>query len=120
VEIFISPIPEGGGAYAWMPKRTAIDETLVGVGAWVAGEAPENTCRRVCLALSSVAPVPLRAYKAESFLHGKPLNSENFRLAGEIAAEESSPRSRADYRRALVSILTETALERAVRRGRAC
>ena len=118
VEIFISPIPEGSGAYAWMPKRTTIDETLVGVGAWVAREAHKNTCQRVCLVLSSVAPVPLRAYKAESFLHGKPLNTENFRLAGEIAAEESSPRSRADYRRALVSILTETALERAAGRAR--
>jgi CO/xanthine dehydrogenase FAD-binding subunit len=116
VEIFISPIPEGSGAYAWMPKRTTIDETLVGVGAWVVRNSNQNTCHRVRLALSSVAPVPLRAYKAESFLEGKSLNLENFRLAGEIAAEESSPRSRADYRRALVSILTETALERAVRR----
>jgi carbon-monoxide dehydrogenase medium subunit len=117
VEIFLSPIPEGSGAYAWMPKRTAIDETLVGVGAWVVREAQENVCQGVRLALSSVAPVPLRAHKAESFLHGKSLNAENFRIAGEIAAEESSPRSRADYRRTLVSILTETALERAVRRG---
>lgn len=118
VEIFISPIPEGSGAYAWMPKRTTIDETLVGVGAWVVSQATQNTCAGVRLALSSVAPVPLRAYKAETFLQGKALNSENFRLAGEIAAEESSPRSRADYRRALVSILTETALERAAGRAR--
>lgn len=117
VEIFISPLPEGSGAYAWMPKRTTIDETLVGVGAWVVRDPNQNTCHQVRLALSSVAPVPLRAYKAESFLKGKSLSAENFRLAGEIAAEESSPRSRADYRRALVSILTETALEKAVRRA---
>ena len=117
VEILISPIPQGSGAYAWMPKRTTIDETLVGVGAWVIRDAAQNTCAGVRLALSSVAPVPLRAYKAESFLQGKSLNPENFSLAGKIAAEESSPRSRADYRRALVSILTETALERAVRRA---
>jgi aerobic carbon-monoxide dehydrogenase medium subunit len=117
VEILISPIPQGSGAYVWMPKRTTIDETLVGVGAWVIRDAAQNTCAGVRLALSSVAPIPLRAYKAESFLQGKSLNPENFRLAGEIAAEESSPRSRADYRRALVSILTETALERCVRRA---
>ena len=116
VEIFIAPVPEGSGAYAWEPKRTAIDETLVGVGAWVLSAADKKTCLRACLALSSVAPVPFQAYRAESFLRGKALNPENFRMAGEIAAEESSPRSRADYRRALVSILTEKALERAWRR----
>ena len=116
VEIFIAPVPEGSGAYAWEPKRTAIDETLVGVGAWVLSDADKKTCLRACLALSSVAPVPFQAYRAESFLRGQALNPENFRMAGEIAAEESSPRSRADYRRALVSILTEKALERAWRR----
>ena len=117
VEIFIAPIPEGSGAYAWMPKRTAVDETLAGVAAWVMSDADKKTCGRARLALSSVAPVPLRAYRAESFLRGKALNPENFRLAGEIAAEESSPRSRAEYRRAVVSILTETALETAWRRA---
>ena len=116
VEIFIAPVPEGSGAYAWEPKRTAVDETLVGVGAWVLSDADKKTCVRACLALSSVAPVPLRASRTESFLRGRVLNPENFRLAGEIAAEESSPRSRADYRRALVSILTEKALERAWRK----
>ncbi len=117
VEIFIDPVPEGSGAYAWEPKRTAVDETLVGVGAWVQSDPDKKTCLRACLALSSVGPVPLRAYRAESFLQGNALNPENFRLAGEIAAEESSPRSRADYRRGLVSVLTEKALQKAWARG---
>jgi len=118
VEISIDPIPEGSGAYTWMPKRTTVDETLVGVGAWLICDG-DRKCKSARLALSSVAPVPIRAYEAESFLQGKNLNSENFRAAGEIAAEESSPRSRADYRRALVSILAETALEKAAGRARA-
>jgi carbon-monoxide dehydrogenase medium subunit len=120
VEIAVSPIPEGGGAYVWMPKRTTVDETLVGVGAWICCDRDEKTCLRARLALSSVAPIPLRAYQAESFLCGKPLNGETFRVAGGIAVEEASPRSRADYRRAIVSFLTETALERAWKRAREC
>jgi carbon-monoxide dehydrogenase medium subunit len=116
-EILLPPLPEGGGAYAWMPKRTAVDETLVGVGAWLACDPEKGICRSASLALGSVAPTPLRARKAEFFLRGKELSLENFRRAGEIAAEETSPRSRADYRRAVVSFLTEEALERAWRRA---
>ena len=116
-EILLSPIPEGSGAYAWMPKRTAVDETLVGVGAWLTLDPERRICLSASLALSSVAPAPFRARNAEFFLLGKELNSENFRRAGEIAAEEASPRSRADYRRAIVSFLAEEALERAWRRA---
>jgi len=117
VEISIAPIPEGSGAYAWMPKRTAVDETLVGVGAWLTLDPERRACLSASLALSSVAPVPFRARDAEGFLRGKELSRENFRRAGEIAAEEASPRSRADYRRAVVSFLAEEALERAWRRA---
>jgi len=116
-EVLISPIPEGSGAYVWMPKRTAVDETLVGVGAWLLSDPRNKTCRRASLALSSVAPVPLRCRETESFLKGKSLNQETFRRAGEIAAAEASPRSRADYRRALIALLTEQALEQAWRRA---
>ncbi len=116
-EIFIDPVPEGSGAYAWEPKRTAVDETRVGVGAWVLADAEKRTCLQARLAFSSVAPVPLRSHRAEFFLLGKALTPVNFRLAGEIAAEETAPRSRADYRRALVSILTEQALKRAWAKG---
>jgi CO/xanthine dehydrogenase FAD-binding subunit len=117
VGILVSPIPEGSGAYVWMPKRTAVDETLVGVGAWLTSDLEKRTCLDTSLALTSVAPVPFRARNAEIFLRGKELNLENFRRAGEIAAEEASPRSRGDYRRAIVSVLTEEALDRAWRRA---
>jgi carbon-monoxide dehydrogenase medium subunit len=117
VQILVSPIPEGSGAYSWMPKRTAVDETLVGVGAWLTSDPEKRICLNASLALTSVAPVPFKARNAETFLRGKELNMENFRRAGEIAAEEASPRSRGDYRRAIVSVLTEEALERAWRRA---
>ncbi len=112
-EIFITPVPEGSGAYVWVPKRTAVDETLVGVGAWLLCESQRRTCLRASLALSSVAPIAMRCLRTESFLQGASLGSETFRQAGEMAAQEASPRSRTDYRRTLVSLLTEEALEKA-------
>ncbi len=118
VEIFIAPVPEGYGAYVWMPKRTALDETLVGVGAWLLCDPQRRTCLRASLALSSVAPVPIRCLRTESFLQGAPLGPATFRQAGEMAAEEASPRSRTDYRRTLVSLLTEEALEKAWNRSK--
>jgi carbon-monoxide dehydrogenase medium subunit len=117
VEIFISPLPPGGGAYSWIPKRTAVDETLVGISAWLTCDSEKKTCLKASLALTAVGPVPFKARNAETFLQGKKFNLENFQIAGEIAAKEASPRSRADYRRRVISILTEEALQRAWRRA---
>jgi carbon-monoxide dehydrogenase medium subunit len=119
-EIFVHPIPEGNGVYLWMPKRTAVDETLVGVSAWLTCDPEKKICQRVSLAFNSVSPFPIRAKKAEAFLQGKELNPDLFpdlfRDTGEIASHEVSPRSRADYRRRIVSVLTEKALDKAWRR----
>jgi len=116
VEIFVSPFPKGSGAYAWTPKRTSVDETLVGVGVWLIPDPTKKKCLRASIALGSVGPWAFKASKAEAFLQGKALNRDSFRKAGEIAAEEASPRSRADYRRTMVSILTEEALAQALAR----
>jgi CO/xanthine dehydrogenase FAD-binding subunit len=115
-EIFVHPIPEGNGVYLWMPKRTAVDETLAGISAWLTCDSEKKTCQKTSLAFNSVSPFPIRARKAEAFLQGKELNPVLFRKTGEIASQEVSPRSRADYRRRIVSVLTEKALDKAWRR----
>jgi carbon-monoxide dehydrogenase medium subunit len=117
VEISILPIPEGSGAYLWMPKRTSVDETLVGVGVWLTCDIGKRTCLEAFLALNSVSPIPIRARNAETFLQGKELTHDHFQKAGEIAAQEVSPRSRAEYRRKIVSILVERALGQAWKRA---
>ena len=112
-EISIPSYAEGSGAYGWAPKRTAVDETLVGVAVWLVGDAAKKICQKVSIVLGSVAPAPLRAKEAEAFLLGREWNPENFRTAGEIASREASPRSRADYRRTMVGVLTREALVKA-------
>jgi len=116
-EISVPSIPKGGGTYLWMPKRTSVDETLVGVAAWVTMDSEKRICLNASLAVNSVSPVPMRLKKAETFLQGKALDGDHLRVAAEIAAEEVSPRSRGEYRKRIISVLVEKALEKAWERA---
>ena len=66
------------------------------------------------IVLASVAPVPLRAARAEAVLLGELPSDALFAAAGAEAAREAQPisdtRGSADYRRDLVGVLTRRAL----------
>ena len=68
----------------------------------------------VRIAMSVVAPRPMRAKKAEEALMGKVVSEKLFEEIGEIAASESQPRDsirgEAWYRREMVKVLTKRAL----------
>lgn len=104
--------PRSAGAYLWVPKVTAVDETLVGVGVRMTLNSNQK-CMEARIGLGSVAPTPIRAYNTEEFLKGKSIEPELFVKAGEIAVSESSPRSRPDYRREMVKVLVKRALDQA-------
>jgi CO/xanthine dehydrogenase FAD-binding subunit len=115
-EIQIPHLPScSGGAYLWLPKITAVDETLVGVGVLIAVDS-EKVCTEARIGLGSVGPTPIRAYKTEEFLKGKRIENGLFEKAGEIVADESSPRSREEYRREMVKVFVKRALEGAFRK----
>lgn len=68
------------------------------------------------VALGAVAPTPIRAMGAETYLEGRsPDNPETFRNAATMAAEEASPiddfRASAEYRRQLIKVLVQRTLE---------
>jgi carbon-monoxide dehydrogenase medium subunit len=107
--------PYSGGAYLWLPKITAVDETLVGVGVLIAVDS-ERVCTQARIGLGSIAPTPIRAFKTEEFLRGKRIENGLFEKAGEIAADESSPRSREEYRREMVKVFVKRALGEAFRK----
>ncbi len=110
--------PASGGSYKWLPKITAIDETLVGAAAVVTLGDGGRTLTDVRIGLGSVAPTPMRAHETEAFLKGKVVRDGVFAQAGSIAAKESRPRTRAEYRREMVQHLVEEALREAVDRAR--
>lgn len=82
-----------GSAYWKHSRRKAMELPLLGVSvALKVTEGKKISDARV--ALTVAAPTPVRAYKAEDFLRGKPLSDEVLKAAGKIAASKEccSPR----------------------------
>ena len=105
-EIQISmPPPRSGGCYKWATKRTAVDETLAGVAALIVLDTKDNICKDIRLGLGSVAPTPIRAFRAEELLRGKKVEDQLIKEVAVLAAKEAAPRSRADYRRRMTEVL---------------
>ena len=75
------------------------------------------------IALGAVAPVVIRAPKAEAYLEGRAINAEAMTEAGRIAATEAKPitdfRASAEYRRDLIAVLVKRALTTAHARAAA-
>jgi carbon-monoxide dehydrogenase medium subunit len=80
---------------------------------------PDDTIAEARIALGSVAPTPLRAFEAESFLEGKKLTEDVIDEAGKKAALACSPisdvRASADYRRQMVAVLVKRLLREAIK-----
>ena len=109
--------PNSGGTYLNLSKITAEDETLIGIGVVISIENLTNKiCRDVRIGLGSVAPTPMRAKMAEKFLKGKRIEDIICEQAAEIAANESSPRSRAEYRREMVKVFVKRALDKSLKK----
>jgi carbon-monoxide dehydrogenase medium subunit len=74
------------------------------------------------IALGSVAPIPIRAYKSEEELVGKVISEAILDSAAAKAAEEAKPitdvRTTGDYRRSAVKALVRQGLAQALERSR--
>ena len=77
-------------------------------------------CEYARIALGAVAPVPLRAEKAEGVLAGAEINREVIQKAAAVAVEEVRPisdvRATAAYRRKMVPVLVRRSLENSRKR----
>ena len=69
-----------------------------------------SRCIDIRIGLCSVAPTPMRARRAEAALRGQWIESNAIEQCAQIAAEEISPRSRADYRRKMTSVLVKRSI----------
>ncbi|MCL2121509.1 MAG: FAD-dependent oxidoreductase [Clostridiales bacterium] len=83
-------------------ERKAIDFPVVNF-AIVTGSSP-----RVCL--GAVAPVPVRAYRAEDILRGKAIDASIAEAAGEAAVEGAHPFEETKYKLQIVKTLIKRAL----------
>ena len=82
----------------------------------------EERISQARIALGSVAPIPIRAYKSEKELVGKAASEAVIDSAAAKAAEEAKPitdvRATADYRRNAVKALVRQGLTQALERAR--
>lgn len=103
------------GRYLKLGRNTAGDLAIVGVAvlAYPDRAAPSGYCFRI--ALASVAPTPIRVPGAEAVLAQGPIDETTLNAAAQIASDTAQPisdlRASADYRRAMVRVLTLRALK---------
>lgn len=117
------PIPpeRSGGAYLKLERKLG-DFAIAAVGVQVTLNAA-GECTRAGIGLCAVGPISLRASKAEEYLVGKPLTADTIAEAARLAAEQAEPgsdqRGPEEYKRDMVRVLTQRALQEAAERARA-
>ncbi len=114
------PPPRSGASYRHISARGKVDISAVCVGARVTLKG--KACEDARIVLGAVAPVPLRARKAERVLTGSEPTEARIEEAAERAMKESLPisdmRASAPYRKAMVRVLTKRALQEALKQAR--
>ena len=89
-EIKIRKPPKNSyGAFLKHGPRQCMDIATVNGAVMI--EMSGKVCEESRIVLGAVAPVPMRAKKAEAEIRGKPIKEEVIRKVGEIAAEECVP-----------------------------
>jgi carbon-monoxide dehydrogenase medium subunit len=107
-------------AYLKLGRREGMDLALVGVAVFLKlDEEGDTTEARI--ALASVAPIPIRARKAEEELLSGPLTEDRVRKAALAAASGSCPisdmRGSASYRREMIEVFTRRAIKEALQKA---
>src|SRR5207249_9564957 len=113
--------PAGSGQRVCEAREADRRFPIVGVAANLV-LATKGTIESAGLALTAVGPTALKATEAERHLVGKAPDDAAFERAAELAQEITSPvsdlRGPAEYKRAMVRVLTLRALHRASARAR--
>jgi carbon-monoxide dehydrogenase medium subunit len=116
---FPSPDGDERAFYYKLGKRKADAISIVSLAMTV--KLNGGVVERARIALGAVAPVAMRAIKAEQFLQGEPLNDKTIATAAALAASEAQPiddfRAGGDYRRQMVEVLVTRGLKEIASQG---
>ena len=114
--------PHSSAAYERFIPRNEMDIAVVGAGSWVRLNEAGDTIEEARIALAAVAPTPVFAEEASTWLAGQPANETSYAAAGELAKKVATPisdmRGTAEYRTHLVGVLTKRTLATAVERAK--
>jgi carbon-monoxide dehydrogenase medium subunit len=115
IGIDIPPTPKGSaGRYLKLGRNAEGDLAIVGVAVLGFADSDAPSGYRFHVALSSVAPTPIRVPKAEMILEEEEINEETISAAANAARRTAKPiddvRASAAYRAAMVEVFTRRAL----------
>lgn len=118
-----TPAHGRGLFYKLGPRGAPEDICIVSAAVFAVPDAERKNWQEVRVALGAVAPTPVRARHAEASLRGQPIGADSAREAARLAAEKDARpitdiRGSASYRRAMVQVLVERALDRLARDSR--
>jgi len=118
-----TPAAFSGASYIKLGTRRALEISIASVACFLSLERPGGKILAARVVLGAVAPFPMRAGDAEKTLIGEIPSPPLFLKAGQAAAAESKPiddhRGTAEYRRDMVSVLTQKMLGVALERANA-
>jgi len=118
-----APQPRSSSHYLRFIPRNEMDIAVVGVGAWIQLADSGKNFSDAKIALAAVAPRPVWADEAMTWLRGQPATEAALAQAAELAQRSARPisdvRGPADYRKHLVAVLTRRALQEALQRASA-
>lgn len=120
--VFPPTMPHSGSAYERFIPRNEMDIAVVGVASRVQLTPAGDKIEFARIGIAAVAPTPKYALEASEWLAGKPLTTETYIQAGELAKRIAAPisdmRGPAEYRTHLVGVLVQRTLAKAVARAR--
>jgi len=116
------PPPLSGGNYIKLGHRKALEIAIVAVASWIVLDKPDGVIKDAKIILSSVAPKAIHAVSAEKILIGEKPTNKLIEKAASVASNDCSPiddiRGSAQYRRAMVEVLTKRTLTAALKQAK--
>ena len=117
VQEILIPLPAPGSRQAFFKRgsRKALTLSRVSLASYL--ELEQNRVRVLRFAAGSMSPIPRRLKRTEEALTGKTFDAALIERAGDLAAEEISPRKQAAYRKKITGNLVRRFFEEIVSKG---
>jgi len=110
-----------GAIYLKQSRIAASDIAIVGIAVALSLNPATQRCQDIAIVMGAVAPIPLRARKAETILKDEVLKDEMIEDASLVASKEAKPisdlRGSDHYRTQLIQSLAKSAIKRAMERA---
>ena len=113
---FVKPNDSTKGSHTKIGLRNASSICVTSVAVMI--EMAGKVCKKARIALGSVAPIPIRAYRVEKLLEGQEIDSKLLDECSFVVKEDISPisdiRGSAEYRTYVTSVILKRNIQKAL------